>query len=404
MRISTAQVFNQSLTSVLDRQSATSKILEQISSGKRVNTAGDDPVAAIGIDNLYQQNALVDQFVKNIDYATGHLALTESKLGSAEAVVSSAKDQVLRAINGTVTDNERQTIADELRSSLEELLAIANSKDESGKSLFSGNETGTQPFAFNTSGNIVYSGDSGVRESIVASGVTVGTNSPGDSAFMKAPNAMGDFSVNYLPGQSGDFIVESAKLAPPAVHIPVAPEGYTFDFTDNLAGGVQLEVFDSAGTSLQVVANFDPSSPVDFNGISVKLDGMPAANDSFTMSPATEVSIFDTINQAIAILEDPTKANTPEGNSELAQILDNIDSGRNKIDFDRGIAGNSLKSVERYRSTHADEKIVNNSALSKLEDLDFATAITEFEKQQVALNAVSTLFSRVGSTSLFDYL
>ena len=110
MRISTAQVFNQSLTSVLDRQSATSKILEQISSGKRVNTAGDDPVAAIGIDNLYQQNALVDQFVKNIDYATGHLALTESKLGSAEAVVSSAKDQVLRAINGTVTDNERQTI------------------------------------------------------------------------------------------------------------------------------------------------------------------------------------------------------------------------------------------------------------------------------------------------------
>lgn len=404
MRISTAQIFNQNINSVLDRQSATNNIMEQLSSGKRVNTAGDDPVAAIGIDNLYQQNALVDQFVKNIDYATGHLAVAESKLGSAESLTSSIKDQVLRAVNGTLTDSDRVTIANEMRSSLDELLSIANSKDESGNYLFSGNQTSTQPFAFDAAGNIVYSGDSGVRQSVVASGVTVGTNLPGDSVFMNAANAVGDFSVNYLPGQVGEFNVESAKIVTPGAHVPVAPEGYTFNFTDNGVGGVDLEVFDSAGTSQVVVANFDPTNPVSFNGIEVKIDGTPAAGDSFTMSPQTEVSIFDTINQAISLLEDPNKVNTPQGGAELAQILDNIVSGTRQIDFDRGIAGNDLKRVESYKSSHSDEKLVNSSALSLLEDLDYASAISEFEKQQLALNAVSTLFSRVGSTTLFDYI
>ena len=148
MRLSSAQLFNQSITSVLQKQTATSKILDQLSSGKKVNTAGDDPVASQGIDNLNQKNALVDQFMKNIDYATNRLAVTESKLGSAEDLTGSMREQVMRAINGTLSGTERQMIADEMKGSLEELLSIANSKDESGNYMFSGFSTDKEPFAF----------------------------------------------------------------------------------------------------------------------------------------------------------------------------------------------------------------------------------------------------------------
>jgi len=205
MRLSTAQLFNQSITSVLQKQTATSKILEQLSTGKKVNTSGDDPVAALGIDNLNQRNALVDQFMKNIDYANNRLAVTESKLGSAEDLTGSIREQLMRAVNGTLSDSERQMIADEMKDSLEELLSIANSKDESGNYLFSGFSTDKQPFSFDNSTppKIVYSGDSGVRDSLVQSGVAIGTNIPGDLAFMKAPNGLGDYSVNYLASQQG---------------------------------------------------------------------------------------------------------------------------------------------------------------------------------------------------------
>jgi len=136
----------------------------------------------------------------------------------------------------------------------------------------------------------------------------------------------------------------------------------------------------------------------------VKLDGMPTAGDSFSISPAANVSIFDTINEAITLLESPNQINTPQGMAELAQVLNNIDSGVNQISIERGVSGNSLKSLESHNMTHVEEKVVNSSALSMLEDLDYASAITEYEKQQLALNAVSNVFSKVGSVSLFDYI
>ncbi|ASK69922.1 MULTISPECIES: flagellar hook-associated protein FlgL [Shewanella] len=403
MRLSSAQIFNQSITSVLQKQTATSKILEQLSSGKKVNTAGDDPVAALGIDNLNQRNALVDQFMKNIDYATNRLAVTESKLGSAENLASSIREQVMRAVNGTLADSERQMIADEMKGSLEELLSIANSKDESGNYMFSGYSTDKEPFAFDNSTppKIVYSGDSGIRNSLVQSGVALGTNVPGDTAFMKAPNGLGDYSVNYLASQQGEFSVKTAKIADPATYLA---DTYTFNFSDNGSGGTNLQVLDSANNPVANIANFDAATPVSFNGIEVNISGKPSAGDSFTMEPQSEVSIFDTISRAIALIEDPNSANTPQGRSQLAQILNDIDSGVNQISSARSVAGNNLKAVESYKDTHIEEQVLNTSALSLLEDLDYASAITEFAKQQLALNAVSSVFSKVGSVSLFDFI
>ncbi|WP_285163080.1 flagellar hook-associated protein FlgL [Shewanella goraebulensis] len=400
MRISTAQMFNQNTTSLSKGQSATNKILEQLASGKKINTAGDDPVAAIGVDNLRQKNSLVDQYVKNIDYAQKHLGLSESKLGSTETLMASMREQLQRGANGSLAQNERQMIADEMRGSLEELMSIANTRDESGNYIFAGNDTNNPPFAFDSNGQIVYSGDSGVRQSVVASGVTIGTNVPGDTVFMNALNPLGDYGVNYLPSQQGEFTVEKAAIFDSAAHIE---DTYTFKFVDN-AGVLDLQIEDSGGAVVSTVPNFDPNNPVSFNGIEVKLSGSPVAGDSFTMEPQETVSILDSMNEAIALLEDPSLANTPQGSSKLAQLLNNIDSGQNQVSAARSIAGNSLKGLESISTNHAEEKIVNDSALSMLEDLDYAAAITEFEKQQLALNAVSSVFGKVGSISLFDYI
>ncbi|MGS0727105.1 flagellar hook-associated protein FlgL, partial [Shewanella sp. 0m-11] len=215
-------------------------------------------------------------------------------------------------------------------------------------------------------------------------------------AFMNAANGLGDYSVNYLATQTGEFSVESAKVTDPATHVP---DTYTFNMVGN-----DLEVRDSTNAVVTTVTAFDPNTPVSFNGIEVKLDGKPAPGDSFTMEHAPEVSLLDTINSAIALIEDPNKVNTPAGQSELAQMLNNIDSGMNQLDVARGVAGNSLKSLDSYAATHEEEKIVNNSALSMLEDLDYAEAITQLEQQQQALNAASSVFTKVGTVSLFDYI
>ncbi|MBB1318185.1 flagellar hook-associated protein FlgL [Shewanella sp. SR43-4] len=401
MRISTGQIFQQNTNSILEKQSATNTIMAQISSGKKVNTAGDDPVAAIGIDNLKQKNALVDQFVKNIDYATSHIQQAESQLGQADTLAGSMKESMLRGINGSMTSAERQVIADDMRQSLEQLMSIANTKDESGNYIFAGNKTNSAPFAFDNNGDVVYSGDAGIRKSNIAQGVQVNTNTPGDAAFMNAPNAMGDYGVNYSSTQQGDFVVTSAKITVPLTY---TPDTYSFNFVDDGTGVMNLEVRDSTANLVRTVAPFDASLPVSVNGIDVKLDGEPQAGDSFTINEVAQVSIFNTFSKAIALFESGNDAQTPAGRSELAQLLNNIDSGVNQMSQQRSLTGNSLKVLQQYSDNHTDEKLINTSALSKLEDLDLASAITEFEKQQLALNAASSLFSKVSSTSLFDYI
>jgi flagellar hook-associated protein 3 FlgL len=404
MRISTGQMFQQNTNSILNKQSATNTIMAQISSGKKVNTAGDDPVAAIGIDNLKQKNALVDQFVKNIDYATNHIQQAESQLGQADTLVGSMKESVLRGINGSMTSAERQVIADDMRQSLEQLMSIANTKDESGNYIFAGNKTNSAPFAFANNGDVVYNGDSGIRKSNVAAGVQVDTNVPGDAAFMNAPNAMGDYGVNYLPSQQGDFVVSSAKIVPQTPAVAHVADTYSFKFSDDGAGGLNVEVSDSTPAIVSVAAPFDASAPIKFRDMEITIDGKPAVNDTFTIEQQPQVSIFDTFSKAIALFESGNDAQTPAGQAELAQLLNNIDSGVNQMSQQRSLTGNSLKVLQQYSDNHIDEKLINTSALSKLEDLDFASAITEFEKQQLALSAASSLFSKVSSTSLFDYI
>ncbi|MGI2113792.1 flagellar hook-associated protein FlgL [Shewanella frigidimarina] len=406
MRISTGQMFQQNTNSILEKQSATNSIIAQISSGKKVNTAGDDPVAAIGIDNLKQKNALVDQFIKNIDYATSHIQQAESQLGQADTLVGSMKESVLRGINGSMTSAERQVIADDMRQSLEQLMSIANTKDESGNYIFAGNKTNSAPFAFNNNGDVVYSGDSGIRKSNIAAGAQVNTNVPGDAAFMNAPNAMGDYGVNYSSLQQGDFVVSSAKVTDTASYVD-NNYTYTFAFTDDGAGGLNVEVTDNATPTANIVypaASFDASAPIEFNGMKINITGEPEIGDTFSIEEVAQVSIFDTFSKVIALFESGDDAQTPAGQAELAQLLNNIDSGVNQMSQQRSLTGNSLKVLQQYSDNHTDEKLINTSALSKLEDLDFASAVTEFEKQQLALSAASSLFSKVSSTSLFDYI
>ncbi len=401
MRISTAQIYRQNTGSITRNQQQSQEIIDKLSSGKRVNTAGDDPVAAIGIDNLNQQNALIKQYLKNIDYTKNRLAVTESKLGDVESITMSMRDRMLAAANGTLSTDERQGIADELKASLEEIQSIANYQDESGNYLFSGTNLETRPFDFNNSSEIVYRGNNNVRQAIVADGVLMDTSVSGEVAFMAAPNALGDYSVNYSSTQTGDLTIENAAISDQASYIE---DTYSFSFTDNGSGGVDLTVTDSSGATVQTTPNFDPSNPITFNGIEVSFDGTPKAGDSLTIEPNATNSIFDTVQEAIALFENGDEINSAAGRSKLAQLLNNFDSGVDQIRLARGIAGNNLKAVESYANNHSNTELVNNSAVSVLEDLDYAAAVTEFEKQQLALNAASNLFGRVSSVSLFDYL
>ena len=81
MRLSTQQFFRQGVASITDLTAQTKRVQQQISSGQRLQTAADDPIAAMQILQLEKSQAIGEQYTRNIDIA-------ESRLQEIEGSVS----------------------------------------------------------------------------------------------------------------------------------------------------------------------------------------------------------------------------------------------------------------------------------------------------------------------------
>ena len=156
MRISTNQIYDAGALGIQRNQSALYKLQNQLSSGRRVLTPEDDPVAAAQALIVTQTRDVNAQHIKNQGNASGQLGLLDNQLSSLTDLLQNVRERVIQAGNtGTLTNSDRQTIATELESRLGEMLGIANSRNGSGDYLFSGYQGATLPFAIDASQSAV---------------------------------------------------------------------------------------------------------------------------------------------------------------------------------------------------------------------------------------------------------
>ena len=138
MRVSTSQIYDAGTQNLQRNQSNVLKTYNQISSGRRILTPADDPVAAAQALVVTQSQALLAQQVANQGSATGQLRLVDSKLSSVTTLLHSVRSRVVQAGNTTLSPSDRLSIATDIEASLSEMLGIANSDNGSGDFLFSG--------------------------------------------------------------------------------------------------------------------------------------------------------------------------------------------------------------------------------------------------------------------------
>ncbi|SHI09137.1 flagellar hook-associated protein FlgL [Ferrimonas marina] len=403
MRVSTNQFYNLNTQNITGLQSNTNKILQEISSGKRVNTAKDDPVGAIMIENLRQQNVQLNQYKSNITLANNRLTQLESRLGEYENQLLSTRDKLLQGNDGALGASDRSALALDIREEMEAIIALANNQDEGGNYLFAGFQTDTVPFVKDANGDVVYMGDDGRRRATIADGVSVPVSENGQRLFMASPNASGDYRADYSNAiMSGEqFFVESAKIIDPATHVP-GP--FEIQFLDDGAGNVDVQVVDGGGAVLLPPQPFDASQPLQFNGMEVAMTGEPSIGDRVGLDQQSEVDIFSIMNRAAEMLEDPAGLGDPVVQAEYAQLIADITETQIHASVVRAETGNYLRSLDTFEDQHLSMELVTSSAQSTLEDLDYAKAITEFEKQSLALNTVTQTFGKVNNLTLFNYI
>ena len=147
MRISTAMVYDAGVRKVNEQTSSMLRLQQQISTGRRIVSPSDDPVAAARALELTQASDVISQFSRNRDSAQSSLALQETQLQGVGELVTRVRELAVQLGNGTLTKENRSAVTAELRARYEELLGYANSRDGSGKYIFSGYMGDTRPYA-----------------------------------------------------------------------------------------------------------------------------------------------------------------------------------------------------------------------------------------------------------------
>ena len=189
MRISSIQAFNNGVSGLGRNYSNLIRTQEQISSGNRILTPADDPVASVRLLQLEQQQAILGQYKENLTAAKNSLTQEETTITSVVNVLQRIRELAVQAGGGALSGNDRRSIAKELSEREGELLNLMNSRNARGEYLFSGFLGKTEPFLRNPDGTYSYQGDEGQRSLQVAGSSNVAINDNGKRLFEDVANA-----------------------------------------------------------------------------------------------------------------------------------------------------------------------------------------------------------------------
>lgn len=145
MRISSLSQPQWMLKALEQGNSQISKLSEQLSTQQKQSLPSEDPLNASRTAALTQQQAVTDQYQKNITAVTGSLSSQETLLTSLSNQVLALQDQFRSMNNATHTGSENSGYAAQLSSLSDGIVSLLNSQDASGHYLFAGTNNTSAP-------------------------------------------------------------------------------------------------------------------------------------------------------------------------------------------------------------------------------------------------------------------
>lgn len=169
-------------------QSVEQQLTQEMSSGARVNSLSDDPVAVGQNVSLLNQIQQADTFTQNATEVQGQLQVADSALGSVVTELTQAVTLATSANAGTLSTTDVKSVSSQLAGIRDEVQSLANSSYQ-GQYIFAGGQTSSSPFTTDSSttpATTTYSGDSNVNYFTTPSGQQIQLNVPGDQIFLSS--------------------------------------------------------------------------------------------------------------------------------------------------------------------------------------------------------------------------
>src|SRR3954468_10578850 len=140
MRMSTAGMHRTSIDAILDHQFQMAKTQQQITTGKKFQTASEDPIGATRAAVLDRTLADNEQYARNSNVVETRLNYSEKAMADATDILQKVRELALQGANSTLGAPERRMLANDVRQNAAALLDIANRTDSNGEFLYSGTQ------------------------------------------------------------------------------------------------------------------------------------------------------------------------------------------------------------------------------------------------------------------------
>ena len=185
----------------------TSKSLEKLSSGLRINKAGDDAAGLAISEKMRGQIRGLDQASRNSQDGISMIQTAEGALSETHSILQRMKELATQAANGTNTDQDRSEIQKEINQLSSEINRIGNTTEFNTQSLLKGDG----------------------KESLAKTAlVTDGTLAGGEDAFRTQAIMTDEVTKESKAGNAAEYTINGQKLT---VTFGAAGDGGNADHT-----------------------------------------------------------------------------------------------------------------------------------------------------------------------------
>jgi len=432
----------------------------QAATGKKLLRPSDDPAAIRPVLSARSQMRATDRFISSLSTAGDRLANQDAYLDQAENLMVSAKEVAINAINGSMSEADLKTLADEVGYIKTEMLSVANAQ-VGGQYIFGGYQEDTRPFTEN--GDVVtYAGDSNIKRLEASSVEYVQTNMPGNELFLGQTD-LNDDGVMETTGQDVFSMLtdlerairgESGQVYNGDEKLPTSTIGYA----DEVNGDYTPVLMDGGSPPSQVLDDSNNPVPLTYAGEPINLqpvveeDGTPltiaeysakysivvsdtggndiststeplflhsgtSINTDGTLDPAGGMPAYD--NSGKPVFEYTDNGGNPATTSllnsedspiqlsevpELGAMLEKLEDGANQVRSKRGLMGNNAARLESSKMHLEGVRVDLEQILSRYEDVDILDVITEITQTETAFEGALKVTGQVSKLSILDYM
>ena len=358
---------------------AAGKSMEKLSSGLRINRAGDDAAGLAISEKMRGQIRGLTQASRNSADGISMIQTAEGALNETTNILQRMRELAVQASNDTNTTSDREEIQKEINALTEEVDRIANNTEFNTQKLLNGSKSGEagdlvreEVAAQKGEFTITLDADLKVNDRLIVDGKVIkfgqGEADTTDTIKTKLEDVLGgkytievtgkkSIKLTQKEGTDKDEFKASLNGNDLGEKAKVAKEGVTHRDEENSEGKVSVQV---------------------------------GANASQSMS----IEIGDMRAQALKIVNDKGRGLSVETAQSANEAITAFDAALNSVSSQRANLGAVQNRLE-YTISNLDNTAENlTSAESTLRDVDMAKEMMEYSKNNILNQAAQAMISQ----------